>query len=379
MHIEQIEIRRFRNLEMIRAEFDPGLNVICGKNAQGKTNLLEAVHYLATGRSFRTSREDECLPFGAEAGAAAWMRARIARGPARHEIEAAIARQEREIRVDGKTVRRLTDFWGLFLVVLFTPDDLQTVGGGPAGRRQWLDMALSQASRPYLDALKRFTRALRQRNTLLRRPPPRPPGLAEQARAYEGPLAESAGRIYVEREKFVRDIAPFAARRHAQFCGADEALAIEYSSFLDSAQHERNGKTALDEGAAAELYARLLAERRDDDLARGQTLNGPHRDDLVFSLNGREARAFSSQGQARSIALSLRMAEVDYLREATGHAPVLLLDDILSELDPDRLAALLSSLAQAEIQTILTTTDLAPLRNQMERARIWKMSEGRLA
>jgi DNA replication and repair protein RecF len=369
----------FRNLAPAQLSLQRGLNVIWGANAQGKTNLLEAAYYLATGRSFRTSRDEECLPFNSDPAASAILEGRLIRGGIRHDIEVSVSRRGKAVRVDEKTLPRLTDLWGVLATVLFTPDDLRMVGGGPAGRRQWIDIALSQVDHYYLDALKRFSRALRQRNALLR-PPSRSARIdRSQVEAYEGPLAQAAGRILVGRRDFLSRIQPLAARRHAELARGDEPLDFRYDHFLQPVLSREGIELGqLNDTRAADLYAVLLASRRDEDLARGQTTRGPHRDDVTLLLQDHEARAYASQGQTRTLALSLRLAEVDFIRNTLGHSPLLLLDDILSELDPDRLTWLLSSLANAEIQTILTTTDLGPLRPYLGEAKAWNMQAGKV-
>ncbi len=406
MRFLELQIRRFRNLEDVRLAPAPGLNALWGENAQGKTNLLEAARFLAAGRSFRTAREEECLALGAEAGAAAWLRGEIERAGVRHTLEITLTRQGKDARADGKTLRRLTDLWGMAPVTLFTPEDLQMVGGGPAGRRLWLDMALSQISHGYLEALRRFSGALRRRNALLRRAARDGPGaiaaLEGQVAAWEAPLAAAAAEIHEERRAFLRDLLPFARARHAAFSRERESLDLRLVSFLSQAlRRGRAAPGALDgqeaaaaesaagappaiedeprgRGEIAEVYARALARRRREDFARAQTTLGPHRDDLALTLDGREARLFASQGQRRAIALSLRLAEVDLGRARLGEPPALLLDDILSELDRGRLEALLDGLAKEAIQTILTTTDMTPLREFLAGARVWKVENGRI-
>lgn len=377
MILETLTLRRYRNLAEAHLDFRPGLNVLWGANAQGKTNLLEAIHYLTTGRSFRTHRDEECLPFGAEPRSVARIRGQLNRNDTRHGVEVLLTRQSKAIRVDDKPIARLTELWGLFPVVLFTPADLQMVTGGPAGRREWLDVALSQASRPYLDALKRFTRALRQRNALLRQPPPHSPSRAAQIAAYETPLAEASGVLWVARKQFIAELELKAARRHAELSQSAETLELRYQHFLNSfAPEAREGLDALDARRVAELYAAELERLRPDDIQRAQTLVGPHRDDILFLVNGREARNYASQGQARTVALSLRLAEVEQIHHDTGHAPLLLLDDILSELDAARLHQLLSGLARANQQTILTATDVEPLVQRLSLAASWKVENG---
>lgn len=377
MILETLTLRRYRNLAEAQLTFRPGLNVLWGANAQGKTNLLEAIHYLTTGRSFRTHRDEECLPFGAEPRSAARIQGQFDRNGTRHAVEVAITRQAKAIRVDDKPLTRLTELWGLVPVVLFTPGDLQMVTGGPAARREWLDVALSQSSRPYLDALKRFTRALRQRNALLRQPPPHSPSRAAQIAAYEAPLAEASGILWAARKLFVAELEHKAARRHAELSRNTETLELRYQHFLYSfAAEVRKDLDSLDARRVGELYRAELERLRPDDIQRAQTLVGPHRDDLLFLVNGREARNYASQGQARTIALSLRLAEVEQIHRDTGHAPLLLLDDILSELDAGRLHQLLSGLAQANQQTILTATDLEPLVERLSLAASWKVENG---
>lgn len=455
MTLLSVEIRSFRNIESLSLSLGGALHAIWGDNAQGKTNILEAIQFLSTGQSFRTAREEECLPFaagshpvsnsgpgsgsshgpapapdsglgpGAHARATAWIRGRYETGGVRRTVEAAIQPESKTIRLDGKPLARLTELWGLFPSVLFTPGDLELVSGGPSRRRGWMDMALSQTSRPYLRALKRYTSALRQRNALLRRPgaraiashgalpgaaphaphgashaPHAPHGasshasaLAAQIAAYEPPLAEAAGELYMGRREFAARVSELAARRHTQLAGSGEPLELRYKHFLnelgEGAETEEDARWEAPAGEsgenlpqtareAADAFRGLLESRREHDLQRAQTLRGPHRDDLYLLLNGNEARSYASQGQRRTIALSLRMAEADYIREASGAPPLLLLDDILSEFDAARLEALLTLLAQETFQTIITATSLDPILRRLPKVVAWKVADGRV-
>lgn len=430
MILESLRIRQFRNLGDVTWSPRPGLNLLWGSNAQGKTSVLEAIYYLATGQSFRTSRDEEVLPFGSAAGGnataaspgagagaasvpTALVQAKIARAATRHELTVAIRRDLKSIRIDGKALRRLTELWGLLAVVVFVPGDLQLVYGGPAMRRQWVDVALSQVNLPYLDALKNFTKALRQRNALLRMPHPHPVDRVGQIRAYEQPLAQAAGTLFIGRQHFFQTVSAFAATRYAAISGRAEALTIKYQPFLDpekiiamsgagagagagagpSAPVTKPGAAGVANGASAmgtnwprrireedvaEAYGKLLAQRRNDDMARGMTTEGPHRDDCSLLLNGRDAKTYASQGQVRSIALALRLAEVDTIRRATGHPPLLLLDDLLSELDPQRLRYLLTALSSESLQSVLTTTDPAPVRDSLPEAGVWEVRNGQI-
>ncbi len=343
MIIEQIELRNWRNAGEARVEFPPGLTLITGRNAQGKTNLLEAVFFLATGRSHRTARPEELVAFGQES---AVVRGTIRRSSGTFVLAAQIAGGRATRQRDGKSFRRGQDSLGDFAAVLFAPEDLLALKGAPAERRRILDLDLGQAAPAYRGAHVNYAKVLRQRNALLRNyeHPPR-----EMLAAWDAAWAKAAIALTALRSRLVEDAAPHLGRRSAEISGSAPASLVYEPSLT--------GDT-IDEALAQ------LTLRREEELRRRTSLLGPHRDDLRIEIDGRDLRLYGSQGEQRTALVAFKLAAVEVLSTRPGGAPVLLLDDVLSELDEGRRRNLL--LAAMQAQTIVTTTesDLAGMEPQ---------------
>lgn len=368
VRLTHLDIRHFRNIR--HAELAPAatVSVLWGDNAQGKTNLLEAAYYLVTGRSFRTRADKECLPWD-EPGGVAIVRGRLRRESGAHELLVTITADQKRVSGDGKPIARLGELWGRLNAVLFTPADLGIVQGGPGERRRFLDTTLSQISPTYLSHLQRYSHALRQRNALLRerRPPAR---LAPHFDAWEQQLVASGMEIYEARLNHVDRLIEAAAAHYAAFAPGGEGLEARCSGVFKTLE-------ALREEGAAHRYADRLARAREDEARRGgATSVGPHRDDVTFTLAGHDLRDFGSQGQQRSAILALRLAEVDVMAERSGEAPVLMLDDIVAELDPERTAAFLRRLAGRPVQTIITSTDIESVTRYIDVEAAWRVWDG---
>lgn len=347
MFVERLELAEFRSYESLSLEFGAPLGLIAGGNGQGKTNLLEAIALLAGGRSPRTARDGEMVRRGTPEAAVRGL----VRRTQRESVALAVG-----IRADGaKTVkvgglpRRLGELIGELTAVLFLPDDLALVSGAPERRRAFLNGALGQIDRRYLTALGRYRQALRQRNELLR--------TAEQRRldealllVYDDQLAAEAAVLMAARVEFIAALGREAAAVHARLSGG-ERLRLEYQPSVPLPE-------ATDEPALAAQVAEHLVAARSRELRRGITLVGPHRDELALELDGRSARQFASQGQQRTAALALKIAELRCLTAAAGEPPVLLLDDVLSELDAGRRREVMGLVDEAE-QVLITASDAA--------------------
>jgi DNA replication and repair protein RecF len=348
MRLNQITVRDFRNIERADLTLAPGINVLWGPNAQGKTNLLEAVHFLVTGRSFRARRESECVRWGEDADRAASVRGEMVRAGATHTIQVAVQGARRRIEIDRAPITKLAELWGKLCAVLFTPDDLQIVKGPPALRRRFLDIAISQVRPAYLIWLQRYQAALRERTALVRavgngqRSP-------EEIDAWDATLAEAGAEILGHRRDVIRRLEALAGSHCLALSGQTEALRLVHRSWV-----ETQGPVTREE--CLDLLRRRLREARDDDIDRGQTSVGPHRDDVWIFLGDVDARVFASQGQQRAVTLALRLAEVALVEQETGEPPLLLLDDIISEFDPERRRRFFS-LLRPEIQTIVTAVE----------------------
>jgi DNA replication and repair protein RecF len=369
MRLTELEVRHFRNIR--HALLDPceGVNVLWGANAQGKTNMLEAAYYLVTGRSFRTRTDRECLPWADETPVSV-VRGWLRRESGSHELLVTITPDQKRVGGDGKPIARLGMLWGRLNAVLFTPADLGIIQGAPSLRRQFLDTTLSQVSPTYLYHLQRYSHALRQRNALLRSRRP-VKDMAAHFESWEAQMVVSGVEVCRTRMEHVARLEAAAAEHYGGIARSAERLTMRYSGFFKTPE-------ALEDGGI-ERFTERLERGREDDASRGATSVGPHRDDFIFALDGHDLRDYGSQGQQRSAILALRLAEVDVMGQRAGEPPVLLLDDIIGELDPERTAAFLKRLSVATVQTIITATQAADVSRHIEVERLWRVESGEFA
>lgn len=357
MNIRRLILRQFRNLEPTDLLPAPGFNIFWGENAQGKTNLLEAIHLLGSLKSFRGARNEELVRHGESASR---LCGEIDNGGVRHQLELMIGPEGKTARVDGKGVRRPADFFGHLRPVLFAPEEMVSLKGPPAGRRALLDRAIFQTDLTYLDRARQYERSLRQRNRLLREGR----GEAELAPWTEA-LIRSGARLRWERFRYLERLVPLLQRSYGQIAGGAEEADIVYDFGQQS-------ETELVIGFQAEIGKVAERERR-----LGQTLAGPHRDDPDFRLNGRSLRLFGSQGQLRSFLLAFKTAQIEDLQTMTGSPPVLLLDDMTSELDRRRQDFFFAYLRERQGQVFITTTDIRPLLEYgLSSARFFRVERG---
>lgn len=375
MHVTRLSLRNFRNYHELEIDLPPGTTLFYGPNAAGKTSLLEAVFYLATTRSPRTSADRELINWDASAdlGIAPFTRlvTQVSRrGPAGRDeslmIELVVQRRQdasgnlmpttqKTIRIN-KRPRRALDLVGQLRVVLFTPLDIELLTGPPADRRRWLDVMLSQLDGRYVRALTEYQKAVLQRNALLRAwregRRPRPDDMRRQISYWDDQLATHGAYIIATRLMAIRELGELGAPIHRDIAGVPQTLRVRYAGTVESSPQ-------ADRGAIQRAFSALLERGFRDDLERAQTLLGPHRDDVVCALDEVDIGIYGSRGQQRSLTLALKLAEAELMRARTGDAPVLLLDDILSELDAARRAHLLQFIDRPDQQTLMTAADLA--------------------
>jgi DNA replication and repair protein RecF len=345
--LRHLALSNFRNYSQLDLEPASGLNVYIGANAQGKSNLLEGIAMLGTGKSFRTSRDGDTVRAGVELA--------VVRGDAtlrsgRVELACVIEKGSRGTRksysVNGGGVRYAA-YLGQIRVVTFVPADLQLAAGPPGARRAFLNVALAQSEPRYYHELARYRRALQQKNALLRGTV----GADEELLAvYERTLVDAGTQIMLARDHLIRTLAEQAHKAHARFA-ANERLEVRYEPNVPFEVPSRDS-------VAAAFDARL-AQTRESERSRKTALTGPHRDDLLLSLDGVSLAVFGSQGQQRTAVLALKIAEYATMRERSNEAPLLLLDDVLSELDEERANAFLSDIGGFE-QAFVTATHLPP-------------------
>ena len=371
MFLANVSLFDFRNYAELELSLERSATVFFGGNAQGKTNLLEAVALSALTRSPRTQQAAELVRFGQPA---ARVTCGVQGDAGLKELEVRISvsptaptRASRRFTVNG-IPKRSTDMMGSLRVVLFWPDDLQLVKGPGEGRRRFLNTLLSQIDPEHARELTRYGHLLEQRNALLR-------AIREGRQPVDGldywtnALAESGAAIMVERQRRLLELQPIAAAFHRELSDDRERLELRYRS-----AGVRIGEAPLE--LVSEQLKLAMHDARDEEIGRGQTAVGPQRDDIEVWLDEHEARLFASQGQQRSAVLSLKLAELHYLAEVTGEQPVLLLDDVMSELDPARRERLLAALEPGP-QALITAADLNDLpKSILERAAVFRVEQG---
>ncbi len=334
MHLESLSLLHFRNFVEQEVAFCPGLNLLSGPNGHGKTNLLEALHYGCLAHSQRTRKDKELIHWGQKAFVLR-LKGRLEQSvdkteAAREHVQSVefLESGHKRVKVNGIESKRLSHLIGHFSIVSFSPEDLDLIRGGPQLRRRFLDVLLCQFSLDYLDVLRRYNQCLKQRNSLLKQMTSSREGFdSEVLAAYDGPLTELGSRITLYRRKAIADLAPIARDSYHAISDGREALGIRLSGSVSDAEDGQE--------LCAQFLAKLNALRQTERDA-GMTLAGPHREDLGFFLNEKSVRDFGSQGQKRSVALSLKLASARLLEVKNQRPPILLLDDVFAELDENR-------------------------------------------
>ena len=365
MIIHSLKLRDFRNYQELEIAPHPGVNILFGQNGSGKTNLLEAIHYCALGRSHRTSQDKEVVCKGADFAA---VGVQLQKSSVRMDIQVKLTPNDgkkKAVFVDRKRASRLGDLMGHVQCVIFSPEDLMLVKEGPSVRRRYLDMMLSQLSTAYFTALQQYQKALDQRNALLREVKKGARLDAAMMDAFEDAMAAQCAVIIPLRRRMVSHTAFIAGEKYASISGREhEAFCMEY-------------QCCVPEGEDVTAYAReMLRDGRQEDVYRGSTGFGVHREDILLTLKGREMKVFASQGQIRTAALSMKLAQLEVFRGETGEAPILLLDDVMSELDMTRRTRLLEEISG--VQTFITCTDESDLEGCRERRsyQVWMDDAG---
>jgi DNA replication and repair protein RecF len=356
MHLAHLRLRDFRNYTRLDVDFSPGFHLLLGDNAQGKTNILEALYLIATLRSFRGVGGAQMIRHGQKGY---FVGGKVV-GQGEHEIKMYWSIQQRSLSLDSRPVRKLTDYLGALRTVVFCTEDLQLIKGPARGRRRFLDLLLSQTHPTYLPLLQRYTQALRSRNALLKQPGLDPAALDGFSRE----LVSAGEEIIRLRRELAPRLSPVAQAAYRGIAKEAEALRLEY---LPSVEQD---------------FAVELAQSRARERTYRSTLVGPHRDELQLLLNDRSAAQFGSEGQKRTLAIALKMAQAEYLTGIYGTPPVLLIDDIMGELDAGRRSGFLPLLERAHQsrgQVFMTATEEnwpAELGRDVQR---WMVSEGVLS
>ncbi|WP_342757704.1 DNA replication/repair protein RecF [Kineothrix sedimenti] len=355
MIIKSLELMNFRNYEFLDLKFSEGTNILYGDNAQGKTNVLEAIYLSATTKSHKGSKDRDIVKFDSEE---AHIRTYIEKQEIEYKVDVHLRKNKSKgIAIDGQKIKKAADLLGLLNVVFFSPEDLSIIKNGPAERRRFVDMELCQLDNFYIYNLNHYNKIVNQRNKLLKDMYFKPE-LKETLNIWDSQLVSFGSKIIERRRIFVDQLNEIIYDIHKKLSGDKEELFIKYEPDVE-----------IDD------FARLMKSSQEKDIRLKQTSVGPHRDDFCFMVGNIDIRRFGSQGQQRTAALSLKLSEIELVKKIAKDTPVLLLDDVLSELDSSRQNYLLSSIG--DVQTIITCTGLDEfVNNRFEIDKVFKIVEG---
>ena len=357
MYIHSLELSHYRNYNHLSIEFDPGITILYGDNAQGKTNILEAIYISGTTKSHRGSKDKDMIQFGEEES---HIRLNIKKNDVGHRIDMHLRKNKSKgVAVDGQSIKKSGELFGIVHMIFFSPEDLSIIKNGPSERRRFMDLELCQLNKVYHYNYVNYNKALNQRNTLLKQIAFQP-GLKDTLDTWDLYLIEYGKCIIEEREHFIKKLNDILKNIHGHLTGGKESIEIGY---------EKN--------VTVEQYETVMQSKREMDLRYQSTQTGPHRDDICFYINGIDVRKYGSQGQQRTAALSLKLAEIELVKELIHDTPILLLDDVMSELDHNRKNYLLDSIQ--DIQTIVTCTGYDDfIKSRLKINRIYQVTNGKV-
>ncbi len=336
MYIEEIELKNFRNYEKLNIKLSRKINIFYGDNAQGKTNLLEAIYFMAIGRSYRTSNDKELIKFDKKISSVSTI---INDNEIKDKVEIIISdSKNKRILLNGLGIKKLGELLGSLLIVSFSPEDLQLIKQGPGERRRFIDIEICQISKVYYYELKRYNHVLKQRNKLLKRIKSNNK-LKDTLFAFDMQLINHGKKIMNYRESYVKELDNFARDVQKKLTKNKEELEIKYKGFVTEEKYEEKMEKSLEK-----------------DIMFGNTSVGIHKDDINFFINGIDVKKYGSQGQQRTALLSTKLAQIEIIKKNKHTMPILLLDDVLSELDNKRQKFLIENIS--DIQTIITSTGL---------------------
>ena len=355
MVINNLALNNYRNYLSEEISFSEGINILYGDNAQGKTNILEAIYMLATTKSHRTSKDKEIINLSFDEG---HIKASVNKRCINYRIDMHLRRNKSKgVAIDQVPVRKTSQLMGMVNVVLFSPEDLDIIKNGPSERRRFIDMELCQLNKIYYSNLSNYNKILNQRNNLLKNIY-YDKSQMDMLDVWDAQLVDFGIKIIKDRNNFIDKINEIILDIHKRLTGDKEIIAVKY-----------------DKNVTEEKFAKELSLKRDIDLRYQNTQVGPHRDDISFYINDMDVKTYGSQGQQRTVALSLKLAEIELVKELIGDNPILLLDDVMSELDSSRRDALLSSIN--DIQTIITCTGYDDfIKERLTMDKVYMVSKG---
>jgi len=371
MIIKRISCYNFRNIQRVDINPSPRLNILVGKNAQGKSNLLESINIFATGKSHRTNKTDDMINFNSSH---AEVSIELEKKQNVHQLYLQLRPSKKNLSIDGVSRKRISDLIGYLNVVSFFPKDLELVSGGPSQRRDFIDMEISQVKPSFYKLCNKYSRLIRQRNRFLKQNY-KQEYQGTLLRSYDDQLIELGSQIIKKRLETLYKISLLARLSHRQITETKENLVINYVSNIGIDDPLVNIYKHTKEDIKDLLQKKLISVKAKEK-ERGTTLVGPHLDDFTCLLNGKDARRFGSQGQVRTTVISLKLAELQFMRSETGELPILILDDVLSELDKERQHLLLNN-ASGNAQTFVATTDIELLSQSIiKEASVYRVNSG---
>lgn len=357
MYVESLSLNKYRNYDALSMTFDKNINILYGDNAQGKTNILESIYMASTTKSHRGSKDREIIKLGEEES---HIRLCIKKSDISHRIDMHLRKNKNKgVAIDGVTIRRTTELFGLLNVIFFSPEDLSIIKNGPAERRRFLDLELCQLSRLYYQNLSSYYKILNQRNNLLKQIVYNK-SLLDTIDVWDMQLVDYGKKVIKERQNFITMLNELIQEIHSNLTSGKEQLEIVYDKDI-----------GMDE------FEQALKNKISVDLNYTSTQTGPHRDDMILLINGMDARKYGSQGQQRTVALSLKIAEIRLVKNIINDNPILLLDDVMSELDSKRRSALLEEIKN--IQTIITCTGYDDfIKEQLKSNNVYCVTNGKV-
>lgn len=353
MKLTNLQLQNFRNYESVQLEFTDGVHVFIGENAQGKTNLMESIYALAMTKSHRTTNDKELIGWNKEF---ATIKGTVEKTATKTNLELQFSKKGKIAKVNYLEQKRLSSYLGNLNVILFAPENLTLVKGSPQNRRKFVDMELGQMSSLYLYDLVEYNRVLKQRNTYLKQLAIKKKQPDEYLDVLSEMLSELASKIVFHRLDFMKQLEALAIPIHDQLSLGREKFSVSYQATIPL-------EDGLTPSQMKEIYMNQFKKNQTREANQATTLIGPHRDDLIFYLNEVPVQTYGSQGQQRSTVLSLKLAEIELMKLSTGEYPLLLLDDVLSELDDDRQTHLIKAI-ENKVQTFITTTSLDGIKQQ---------------
>ena len=353
MKLTNLQLQNFRNYESVQLEFTDGVHVFIGENAQGKTNLMESIYALAMTKSHRTTNDKELIGWNKEF---ATIKGTVEKTATKTNLELQFSKKGKIAKVNYLEQKRLSSYLGNLNVILFAPENLTLVKGSPQNRRKFVDMELGQMSSLYLYDLVEYNRVLKQRNTYLKQLAIKKKQPDEYLDVLSEMLSELASKIVFHRLDFMKQLEALAIPIHDQLSLGREKFSVSYQATIPL-------EDGLTPSQMKEIYMNQFKKNQTREADQATTLIGPHRDDLIFYLNEIPVQTYGSQGQQRSTVLSLKLAEIELMKLSTGEYPLLLLDDVLSELDDDRQTHLIKAI-ENKVQTFTTTTSLDGIKQQ---------------